>query len=80
MRSVEFLLFWGGHRSYRYHAFQDKSIFFFFEDLFIIVRIVYFPLFCQGHKICEVFKTCNPPKEWNIHIAHDLESSLYGHC
>ena len=26
-----------GHRSYKYHAFQDKNIFFFFQDLFVIV-------------------------------------------
>ena len=54
------------HRSYKYYGVCT----------FTIMHSVYSHQYGRATSFCDICKSCGLPKRWEIHTAHDCESSL----
>ena len=67
-----------GHWFYKYHAFRAKTIFFLFSRSFHHCAVFISHCFVRVTRFREIFKTCGPPEQLQLHTAHDCENSLLG--
>ena len=65
-----------GQRFYKYHALRAKTTLCFFKVFSSLCRVFISHTFVRVTIFHENFKTCGPPEQWKLQIAHDRESSL----